>query len=433
MIRHRIKGTVLIITIWITTILAGLAITLAWQIRTESIQVENQVAAAKAEFIASGAIEYVKGNLSSASTSSGSSYEQVVLGDGYYWLIKPDLSSDRKVSFGIVDEAGKVNLNSASLEMLLKLPGMTSELAASIIDWRDRDSQVTVGGAENEHYLLLSDSYECKNSNFETVEEVLLVKGASKAILFGEDYNVNGMLDDNENDGTNSLPDDNSNGSLDMGFYNYVTVYSYEKNVDSEGSERVNVSDRRSQSKVLEVLQTVLRQDASYTAMNNIRAKQNYQNVIDVYYTSRMKYDDFEEIADKFTTTDDDELVGLINVNTAPEEVLNCLPGLESSDVDDLIRERERLDADEKDTILWVTKVLKDDKAVAIGSFITVHSYQYSADALGLCGNKKAFRRYKVVIDSADGLQTVYRKSLSHLGWPLEKEILVRLAGIQLN
>ena len=425
----RNKGTVLIITIWITTILAGLAITLAWQIRTDSMQVENQIAAAKAEFIVNGAIEYVKSNLqSSTSSSSSSSYEQVELGDGYFWLIKPDLSSDRKVSYGVVDEAGKVNLNSASLEMLLKLPGMTNELAAAIIDWRDRDSQVTEGGAENEYYLLRSDSYECKNDNFETVEEVMLVKGASKEILFGEDYNINSMLDDNENDGTNSPPEDNSNGSLDSGFFNYVTVYSYEKNVDSEGNTKVNVVNwQRHMGDIEKLLKTVLNNDEYGTATRYIYSKQSYDNILEVYYTSRMKYDDFEEIANKMTKTDDEEIVGLINVNTAPEEVLNCLPGLESSDVDELIKERERLDDDEKDTILWVTKVLDKDKAIGIGSYITAESYQYSADAIALCKNKKAFRRYRVVIDAADGVNTVYRKSLSHLGWPLEKEILERL------
>ena len=41
---------------------------------------------------------------------------------------------------------------------------MTSELAASIIDWRDEDSEISTGGAEDEYYLLLSEPYNCKNS-----------------------------------------------------------------------------------------------------------------------------------------------------------------------------------------------------------------------------------------------------------------------------
>jgi len=59
-------------------------------------------------------------------------------------------------SFELVDEASKLNLNTATVEMLQLLPGMTPELAAAIVDWRDSDSDVTTGGAEDEVYLRLN-------------------------------------------------------------------------------------------------------------------------------------------------------------------------------------------------------------------------------------------------------------------------------------
>ena len=78
--------------------------------------------------------------------------------------------------------------------MLLKLPDMTTELAASIVDWRDGDSEVSPGGAESEYYLLLSDPYYCKNGPFETIEEFLLIKGASSELLFGEVCDPNRLI-----------------------------------------------------------------------------------------------------------------------------------------------------------------------------------------------------------------------------------------------
>ncbi len=424
--RCRNNGTVLIITIWVTTILAGLAITLAWHIRSQAMQTENIIAAAQADYIAKGAINYAKSKIGSEEETDGSSdgFEELELGNGHFWLIKPNLSSDREVDYGLADEAAKVNLNSASLDMLLKLPGMTGELAASIIDWRDSDSEVTTGGAENEYYLLCGDSYECKNADFETVEEVLLVKGASKEILYGEDRNVNGVLDDNENDGTNSLPNDNSNGQLDSGFYNYVTVYSHEENKTADGGDRVNAADRRSQSQVLETLKKVISEDDALVAISKIRAKQNYENIIDVYYTSGIEYDDFLQLADLLTTTDEEEISGLINVNSAPKEVLSCLPELEDKDVDELIKKREKLEDEEKSSVIWVTEVLDKEKAIAIGSFITTKSSQYSADVVAITDNGRAFRRYKAVIDTTSSPSIVYRKSLSELGWPLDKDVL---------
>jgi type II secretory pathway component PulK len=61
---------------------------------------------------------------------------------------------------------------------------MGAELAASIVDWRDADDEVTSGGAESEYYLLLADPYYCKNAPFETLDELLLVKGATRDLLF---------------------------------------------------------------------------------------------------------------------------------------------------------------------------------------------------------------------------------------------------------
>jgi hypothetical protein len=80
--------------------------------------------------------------------------EAVAVGDARFWLIgRPDrqISPDQPY-FGLVDEASKLNLNTATLEMLEWLPNMTPELAAAIIDWRDSDSDVTSGGASRPYH-----------------------------------------------------------------------------------------------------------------------------------------------------------------------------------------------------------------------------------------------------------------------------------------
>jgi len=55
-------------------------------------------------------------------------------------------------------------------------------------------------------------------------------------ILYGEDTNLNGVLDPNENDGDVSLPTDNRDGRLDAGLLEYVTVYTRQPNTGSDGS-----------------------------------------------------------------------------------------------------------------------------------------------------------------------------------------------------
>ena len=68
---------------------------------------------------------------------------------------------------------------------------------------------------------------------------MLYVQGVTPQLLFGNDLNRNGILDPDEDDGT---------GALDMGWSAYLTIYSRELNVDSQGNPRIYVNDPNLQS-----------------------------------------------------------------------------------------------------------------------------------------------------------------------------------------
>ena len=425
-------GTILIVTIWVVLVLAGLALVFARSMRVAAIVAANHVASLEAECIASGVAEYAAAKLledkqqETSVLMDSEPYEAMQVGKGYFWLLRPNLQDDQELDFGLTDEAGKINLNSASQEMLLRLPGMTAELAASIIDWRDEDSEITPGGAEDEYYLLLPEPYNCKNGPLETVDEILLVKGASEELLYGEDTNLNSILDDHENDGDLSDPPDNRNGRLDAGFYDYVTVYSAETNLDSDGNTRININDARSREDLQNALAAIVKEDRALEIMNMVPTNPSFSNVLDFYFATGLKAEEFSQIVDRLTTSDDETLAGLVNVNTAPKAVLLCLPGLEESDVEALLSRRST--AEGLDSIAWVAEVLDRDKAVAIGSYITTRSFQYSADILSIAGNGRAYKRYKAVFDvSQDKPKVVYWKSMTHFGWPLNQEIVAAL------
>jgi type II secretory pathway component PulK len=429
---------VLIVTIWVVLVLAGLALVFARSMRVSAAVAANQVAAIQAECIAEGALQYVIAKIIEAadtkedetSSEAGADYEEQEVGEaGYFWVLRSNLESDHEFDFGLTDEAGKINLNSASVEMLQKLPGMTAELAASIIDWRDSDSDVTTGGAESESYLLRADGYQCKNAPLETVEEILLINGASEDLLYGEDTNLNGYLDDHENDGDESEPDDNHNGSLDAGFYDYVTVYSEESNVDSDGQSRININNTSGASELQTLLEEKFKADRALEIMlaSGISSNPSFENILDFYFKSGMTATEFAQIADRLTTSSETTLSGLVNVNTAPKEVLACLPDLEDSDAKALVSYRES-HSDGLDSIAWVTEVLNQEKAVGIGSYITVRSYQYSADIICLSANGRAYRRYRAVLDTqGSSPRVVYWKNLTQFGWPLQPEIVEAL------
>jgi len=424
--KGRTRATVLIVAMWIVLVLAGLTLVFCRSMRAEAMASANFVAGLQAENVARGALRMVIARVDGQSAPDlTTTSEALAVGGGYFWIVNPGLDDDTQVNYGIRDEASRLNLNAASMDALMNLPGMTSELAAAIVDWRDSDSEISSGGAENEHYLLLANPHTCKNSPFETVEEMLWVKGATWELLFGEDANRNGVLDANENDGPDTDPTDNRDGALDRGFFDYLTVFSVEPNTSLSGEARVNVNDAGGRG-LAEALRPVLG-DRYYAVMDRVRSARPFGSVLDFYARSGLSADEFAQVADKLTASNARTLPGLINVNTAPKKVLMLLPGLEESGADALISARQAEGAD-LTSLAWVARALSKEKAAAIGPLITTRSYQFSADIVAASGDGRAFRRYRAVVDARTSPPAVVQwKDMSRLGWPLDADILAKL------
>ena len=420
--RTRPRGTVLIVTMWVVLVLAGLVLVFTHTVRVESIASANYRSKQEAEAAARGAIELARA-VAAGDAEGDELFEAASIGGAWTWMLDPDLDDDSEAAYGLTDLSGRVNVNTASQAMLLKLPGMTAELAAAIIDWRDADDQVTTGGAESEYYLLLSEPYQCKNAAFETVEELLLVKGATRTILFGEDVNQNGVLDTNEDDGDRSGPDDDANGRLDHGLVAYLTVHTAEPNESETGDELINVN-RRSNTQLAELLREEIKGDRYYTVLERVVTGRPFDNLLQFFTVSGLEREEFDRIVGKLTTTNDDRIQGRVNVNVAPRQVLACLPELDEADAAALVSHREGGGAD-LETIAWVLDALSAEKAAAIGGAITVRSYQYAADVVAVAHDGRGFARRRVVIDTVDGSPRILaHRDLSGLGWPLDRRIL---------
>jgi type II secretory pathway component PulK len=436
---RRRKGTILIVTLWIILALVALVLLLANAMRVEALDSAREASALKADAIEQGAIQYVLAHVDSLSgavpTETDTPSQAVRVGDGAFWLLKPSYDDDRNWYFGVIDEASKINLNTPTsvvpdatfVNMLQTFPDVTAELAASIVDWRDPDSNVTPGGAESDYYMLLKDPYQCKNAPFETIDELFLVMGAARQVLYGEDTNRNGVLDPNEDDGDASDPPDNRDGQLDYGLLPFVTVYSVEPNTDANGQARINVTTGG------RALTDLLRQNLSAGRAVEIAAaaarerRTPFLNIFDFQVRTGMTAAEFALVADRLTTSTQTTLRGLVNVNTAPKQVLMALPGLDDTDASALLAGRTQSGIDSTN-VGWVASALTPAKAVLIGGLITARSYRFSADIVSLAQDGRAFRRCRVVIDAQNSPpKVIYRQDLTHLGWPLDPQILAHL------
>ena len=166
-------------------------------------------------------------------------------------IVADDPTDDEDlIRIGITDESSKLNLNTATSPQLLSLVraavGQNQEInpqdiVDAILDWRDRDRtpRGKAGDTEGVYYRRLPKPYRVKNGDFATVEELLLVKGVTGQILYGEDFDRNGLLTPNEEDGDLSFPPDNEDSVLNRGLYPYLTVLSSEDNVSNENRQRI--------------------------------------------------------------------------------------------------------------------------------------------------------------------------------------------------
>lgn len=98
-----------------------------------------------------------------------------------------------KVHYGAEDEEGKINVNVVDARVLSQLfqracgieQELADEISYGIVDWRDTDDALSHPeyGAESDYYEDLETPYESKNDKFESIEELLLVRGITPELF----------------------------------------------------------------------------------------------------------------------------------------------------------------------------------------------------------------------------------------------------------
>jgi DNA uptake protein ComE-like DNA-binding protein len=151
---------------------------------------------------------------------------------------------------GPLDEGAKLNINTATRTQLTNLPNMTPDVVDAIIDWRDADNNVGQLGAERDYYSGRSMGYSPRNGNFHSIAELELVAGAWPKYVRGEDWNLNGRLDPNEDDGPKSFPEDKPDGKLDAGWSGYLTAASKQSKMSLSGEDKLPLKGTDAESLV---------------------------------------------------------------------------------------------------------------------------------------------------------------------------------------
>lgn len=399
--------------------------------------------------------------------------DEAVRYQGRFSVIAP-VPASTGLRFGVVDEAGKINVNAllqfdssgkVGHDMLMKLPGMTDEIANAILDWIDSDDQPRTGGAESDYYSGLNPPYLAKNGPIESLDELLLVRGITPDLLYGDDRNRNGLIDDDEV------------GELGLGWSAYLTFYGREQNLDSTGAPRIYVNDSDLQG-LFDKLSTAVgpelanyilayriygpstgsnqkggsggARSAGSLSRNQLNFNQgrprniaslfeligtmvaipgNTPQAQPTYYASPLSDAGtlrqlLPSLLDKVTTIRDAEIPGRININTAPEEVLRALPSLSDADVQSIVSHRPQIAAGQSlDAVYQSPAWLVTEANISLNTvrtlekYVTTRTQVYRVHSIGYFEAGGPSARIEAIIDTNSGRpRIVYWRDLTELG-----------------
>ena len=414
----REAGTIMLAAVGIVFALASLTLWMAAAVRAELAGAAHGVASRQVEQAARGALRLALAELAANPESRPLSYASPLrVGNVELWMLPPGSPEpDDYDEFAMRDEGSRLNINLVDLDVLRALPGMTEEAAAAIVAWRGSGAEV--GGIDE--YLLLPEPYRRKQGPFETLDELLWVKGVSPELLYGAAAAETAFAAD-FGDGrirtsaSSAYPADNG---LGHGWFDYITVYSRPPAIAPAGAGqeeagRIEVN-RASRRQLQELLQSVVESDQLNGMVDQVRAEQPFENLVDFFYSTGLTANDFNRIAGRVTVGSSRAPGGALNVNTAPRHVLLCLPGIGEIEADALLA-RRRADDHDPGTIVWIAEVLPRETAVAIANLLAPESRQYSFDILAVDDDGRAFRGFSAVVDaSASPPRVIYWKDISY-------------------
>jgi hypothetical protein len=403
----------------------------------------------------------------------------------------------RSIRFGLEDESTRLNVNSLPVledmarqigavneaitgvaasenpgrDLLMALPGMTEETADAILDFIDSDDEAREFGCESDFYTGMSPPYACRNGPLMSVEELLLVRGVTPALLFGPDVNRNGVVDPSE-EGRDSGDGPQS------GWAAYLTLFGQERNIRADGQPRINLNNSDLEALYEEMKAAGMpdewsnfiiayRQNGPYRGTNpssgaiapapdfsaegSTSGGTQLSQVLDLVGAKVQVIDDADDdtrivvdspfpdalhalylpdLMDLCTANASPVIPGRININQAPATILAGIPGMSEEILDGILSARtpEASDSDagrRSETWILAEGIVTLDEMKAMMPYVNAGGSVYRAQVIGYFDQDGPAARLEAVVDATTATpRIVFWRDISHLGPGYPTELL---------
>ncbi len=361
---------------------------------------------------------------------------------GRFSLIVPPLGGEEvpKLRFGLQSESARLNLATVlewdrqqagtGRAALLNLPAMTEEIADAILDWMDEDDIARELGAESEFYAARTPPYTPPNTVPAAIEELLWVKGVTHSLLFGDDRNQNGYIEADEATLAEAQRRDPQSNSGQFGWAAFLTLHSAQGQRSSTGDPKIDLNSGDVKALYDQLVRAfepewatfivAYRQFGPYLGPAASASGEplppdftrapifRITNVLDLiavrvqvqqpnidpfvlpcpFENNRAQMQEYLPRLMDQTTVTPDPVVGAIDVNEAPREVLLAVPALPAGLVEDIIAKRAREPGVVDETKRHVTWLLLEgivelDQMKDLMKYLTVGGDVFRAQTIG--------------------------------------------------
>ena len=382
-------GLSLISTLWLLTVLSVLATHFLYSIRLEQRSQANFADRTKFHYAAKAGFERAVVMLRGDETPYDSLGENWA--EGLEEQIGEGIEAARPLTYRvkITDEGAKININTADVSMiqglltlmgyqevgateqplaeaieqgrpyrtvrdLARVQGMTPELlygqqvagdpnavegTGSDIGMDTTGMQQNVPGLVDLLTVYSIDKNTDANGNARVNinnadgQQVTQIRGNNNQPVFSQGEK-DALVEQREFDSIGDLID--ATAITEQVFNNIRDRISVEGNEEEEDTVNINTADAGR-------LQTLdgIDEGIAERIVDHRNSQGNFQNVNQLQEVKLITEEEFSSIVDQITTTEDAIVSGVININTAPQEILQLLPGMDADKASAIISRRE--------------------------------------------------------------------------------------------
>ena len=379
-------------------------------------------------------------------------------GTGRFTVFSPQIENDQLqgIRFGLTRESTKISLESIlawemelpgqGLQALQQLPGITPTLVDSILDWLDADDTARPLGAESTWYQQQQKTYRPRNAVPIALEELLLIRGIERTMLFGEDHHQAFDADRETLQQRAASPDDFANSftaleTFDVpesvaatAWQHFLTPYSAEKLVNANGTVRVFLNEPDLAFLESQLRLHLLDEESIHFILAWRNANGNIDSPLDLLdaeltLESEMlaspfsclepaRYERFLRLLDETTTDAAIVLRGRINVHEASRPVLEAVPELTPDLVSAILNQRRPDDSTQRHAVWLLAEGIVDaDLMETLLRRLTTGGDVYRLQVIAFFEGVPMISRAEAVLDATvKPPRTVFFKDLTPLG-----------------